>query len=197
MKQKKQSAWLFLLLLGTAGFFGYLAHDMPSMIDNKRTQISANSPEAAALVNKHLFLDAQKREMTQQKRRAENSYLSPQIGDSIWPKPADKSKQHGVDHSPDTHETNAYHDLKRYEKELNLTRPDHIIQGEIADQQRAREYEEAYKEEYARQFVENARQNGYEITLDQDYTVIRVDKIPNYQRRDPSALDGLSKPQAQ
>src|SRR5690606_35044502 len=75
---------------------------------------------------------------------------------------------------PDTNEGNVYRDLNRDSKDVSYESPNAVIQGQMYDQEKQKTYEDEYKKEYARQFVENARLNGYAITLDSNYTVIRV-----------------------
>ncbi len=42
----------------------------------------------------------------------------------------------------------------------------------------AKAHLKARSEEYIKRFLENAREDGYEITLDGDYNVVSVKKIP-------------------
>ena len=156
--------------------------------------ISAYSPKAEALVNKHLYNTSLSQEFAEKRRQAENVYMAPQIGDAIWPKKSLETKNYGVDHSSDTRETNAFNDLNRYRKDIHATDPDYIIQNQINDEDRISEYQELSKQEYVRQFVENARRNGFEVNVNQDFVITSVRPIrqptgkslfPNSQR-DPS-----------
>lgn len=121
---------LFFLILGAVGFF--IAGTRISRDSHRKTPISATSPQAEALVNKHLFLTSQDQYLRGKKTDAENAYMAPQIGDSIWPV-VNPKKDLGVDHSPDRNENRAFEDLNRYPKELRYTNPDQIIQGQIVD----------------------------------------------------------------
>lgn len=162
---------LFLLLLTAATFF-VVSLLLPTPAEKPET-ISAYTPKAEALINKHLFLTSQNQHLQGKKINAENAYLAPQIGDSIWPKISPKIDL-GVDHSPDRHENTAYDDLNRYRKELHYTNPDQVIQGQIADEDLEKKAEWEDRKEYARQFVENARRNGYSIKLNEDLVVVSV-----------------------
>lgn len=181
-KKKKRSLLALLFLLG-AGLFLVLAFLLPE--SRKPNVISAKTPEAEKLVNKHLWQTAYQKELAQEKMKAQNSYMAPQVGESIWMKRKYDSKELGIDHSPDTNEHNVHDDLNRYKKELQATHPDAIIQGQIADRLLEAEYTEAYRAEYARQFVENARRNGYHIVLDANFVVLSVTPIKP-QERNPS-----------
>ena len=192
MAQKKRRKLLLVIFLFGAGLFLALALSLPESHSSKNRKISAQSPEAEKLVNKHLWRTANFQELNQEKVRAQNSYLAPQICDSIWPKTNQAAANHGVDHSPDRNESNAFEDLNRYRKEFQATHPDSIIQGEIADQQKMAEAQEIFRAEYARQFVENARANGYAVELNSDFVVIRVTPISNTKQRNPSLFEGQS-----
>lgn len=187
---------MVLFLLG-AGIFLFLGILWPeAKVQDRRQTLSANSPQAEKLVNKHLWMTNHQAEIAQQKVKAQNAYMAPHIGDSIWPQKAEPQNNLGVDHSPDRYETNAYDDLNRYRKDLRTTNPDSIIQGQIADQQRQQQYAEAYRIEYAKQFVENARRNGYHVQLSKDFVVLSVTPLSKNQQRNPSLFEGASRKQA-
>lgn len=181
-----------LLLLLAAGFCVLLA--LPSKqphhaeLSSTGQEIpSAYSPEVEKLVNKHLFLTSQEQEWAQKKMKAENSFSAPAIGASILQK-----KNGGVDHSADQNENAAINDLDRYRKQLNYTNPEEVVQGQLQDQQKQRVYDEVYKKEFARQFIENARQHGFNVKLNDDLVVISVTPIlqPTFQTpeaRQPSS----------
>lgn len=173
--QQRMLPFLFVfLLLGAVGFF--LEGMTPPTRKHGPAATSASSPEAEALVNKHLFLTSQDKYLREKKIDAENSYLAPQIGDSIWPVVVPK-KDLGIDHSPDRNENSAFQDLNRYPKEYRGTNPDQVIQGQLVDEDLIRKTEWEDRKEYARQFVENARRNGYLIRLNEDLVVIGVSPL--------------------
>ena len=118
--------------------------------------------------------------------RLENKFYAPQLGDSIWPKIDQHKKNLGVDHSADRNERTAYEDLNRDKHQLSVSDPDHIIQQQINDNDKQNEYEAAYRENYARQFIENARAHGYQIELDSSLVVKSVKQI-----RRPSQIDTM------
>lgn len=165
---------LLVLLLGAGGFYLLGIQEEKPMRSVKR-EVSAYSQEANQRVNEHLAWTNKKIELQARKRAIEN-YSTPQVGDSIISK---EIKDYGVDHSADTNETNAYNDLNRDRHELRATDPDRVIRNQIYDQDSAIAYEQAYREEYARQFVENARMKGYEVKLSSDFVVLSVKKIRN------------------
>lgn len=194
MSQRNSRFFSFLLMLGALVFLTLFLL-WPSAQKETSPRITASSPQAQALVNKHLWLTSQAQEMVQKKREYENAYNTLHVGDSIWPQSSQKNDL-GVDHSPDRNETNSYEDLNRYRKEIQAGNPDQIIQNQIADQERASQYAEEYQAEYARQFVENARLHGYKVELNSNYVVIGVSRIPASGNRVPGASEFFSGPQA-
>ncbi len=188
--EKKRSSSLFWLLVGALGFvFAFLLWPTPKKKHPlTKGEISSSSlhpvDTTSELVNKHLWITNQAQELAEQRVAVQNTLNSPKVGDSIWPKGIDKSKQYGVDHSPDSNETTAFEDLNRYKKELNTEKPDNVIQAQLRDQDRQREYEKAYREAYAKQFIENARRAGYDVRLNDDMVVVSVRPI-----RNPSSSD--------
>ncbi|MBX3034952.1 MAG: hypothetical protein KF865_13615 [Bdellovibrionaceae bacterium] len=55
--------------------------------------------------------------------------------------------------------------------------PADLIHHQLFEEQNSRQQSAAYRKEYARQFVENARRGGWEIRLDDDYKVISVRRL--------------------
>ncbi len=164
---------LLVLLLGAGSFYLLGIQEEKPVKAIKRDAASAYSAEVNERVNSHLAWTNKKIELQARKRAIEN-YSTPQVGESIIIK---DNKDYGVDHSADTNESTAYQDLNRDRHEMRATDPDRVIRNQIYDQDSAVAYEQAYKEEYARQFVENARMNGYEVKLNSDFVVLSVKKI--------------------
>lgn len=137
------------------------------------------------IVNKHLWMTDQAVELSREQAEINSKFANLKVGESITlPKGKVEPKQMGVDHSADTNEMNAYNDLNRYPKTINATNPDYIIQGQLSDQEQSRQYEAAYREEYVRQFIENARRAGYDVVLNDDLVVVSVRPI-----RTPTSSD--------
>jgi hypothetical protein len=65
--------------------------------------------------------------------------------------------------------------------------PNELVQKELFHEQAEQQYSEAYKAEYTRQFIENARKEGWEIQVDSSYRVTKVravrppDRNPSYK----------------
>jgi hypothetical protein len=142
-------------------------------------QIQNDQARESELVNKHLFMTDQAMELSKEKVAIQNQFANLKIGQSIVPGKKFEPQQLGVDHSPDSNETTAFDDLNRYPKTITATNPDNIIQGQLRDQDETKRYEVAYREEYVRQFVENARRAGYDVQLNDDLVVVSVRPIRN------------------
>lgn len=184
------SGLLILTLLLGAGalfFYGYDPNAVKGLLGDTSTQekISANSPQAQKLVNKHLQKTNQKIELDQLKRKIENEYSRPQVGTRLGIEPDhETSNNFGVEMSTDRNSDGVANDLSRGSKPNDYNSPHAIVQGELLQQQQAAEYERAYREEYKRQFIENARRNGWHIEVDDNFVVRRVEKInPNQNPR--------------
>lgn len=180
-----------LLLLLLAGFFVYLALEKPEGLQSfDLASKKPSKPRVEELVNKNLFLTSKTMDLEAQKKAAENNN-APQIGESILPTVKPQISK-GIDHSADTYETQALEDMRRDRKDLNYVSPDHVIQGQLYEQQQRAEYEANFKKEYARQFVENARRNGYLVQLSDDYVVLSVTPLrrPNSAPLEASPSEG-------
>lgn len=171
-KISKTSGLLFLLLavalVGAAFFFD------PGQQKSKATHKIEQS-KVENLVNKHLIMTNKKIELEQEKLRLEHLSTNPEVGASILPR-GRHGALYGVEQNSDRSETNAIRDLERT-KEMNLASPDAVIQSEFADRQSQEIQISNYRNEYARQFIANARAAGFAIELDDNFVVKSVKKI--------------------
>lgn len=175
-KQKKQdkSYLLGLLLLLLAGFFVFLFL-LPEGKNSQANQAgAAQTKEFEARVNKHLFHTSQTMEMSREKMQLEANKIERQGLGAAAP----KEDVHKLDFSADPRAEALLRELGRDAKEsTGPTTSDEQVQADLFEAQQSAEYSEAYKREYARQFVENARKAGYIIKLNDDYKVISVKPI--------------------
>ncbi len=131
-------------------------------------------------INLHMSLTEKQILLKQQQTDLQNTLTAPVIGDSIFSDKLKKTYMEGVDMSSDRNEASVIQDL-RSKPELHFERPDQIIQGELLDKESGREFQESYRQVYAKQFVENARRGGYEVVLDDNFVVVSVRKL----KKDP------------
>lgn len=140
----------------------------------------ANRKRLERVVNTHIQVTNQKIEIEKEQIKVEASFTVPRVGEFVI------QKNEGADsfnQRSDRTEMNAARDLRR-ETQITMSAND-IIQAEMANLETQSEYDRQYREEYARQFVDNARRNGYEVKLSPDYKVIGVKPLGG-----PSAYRG-------
>ncbi len=192
-KKSKKSLWLCLVFAGGSAAIGYTAMHLPPtpkarFQQIKSIKISTTSLQAQTLVNKHLWMESKNQELAAEKLQSENQNLAPaidsdqsargqykfQTGTLGTGRSSELFNEQSNEQFNDRYERNAFEDLNRYPRQYNFTNPDQIIQKQLFDSKAVSEYEELARAEYARQFVENARQHGYEIKLGPNYIVQSV-----------------------
>lgn len=146
-----------------------------------------------ALVNKHLYYTNEKIQAKARDLQLE-TYRAPSVGMVIDPRL--KEVNGSIDMRSDLNEYSAAQDTAA-KRELNYYSPNAVIQGQIQDQEVAEANRKAYTEAYIKQFLENARQNGYIVTLDVNNVVVDVKPIANHHKdlrksaseRNPNAIN--------
>ncbi|WP_295906066.1 hypothetical protein [uncultured Bdellovibrio sp.] len=180
-KSNKERSMFFALLLfiGAAGLiFAYLGAEDP------KPKVAGPAPTAKSekyekSVNRHLMFTNEKMELERQRMQVENARLLNTDFNSTQPQRAYQNENH-LDLSSDTRAQELANELGRGEKQEEYATPHDVVQRELFNAQQMREYSQAYKEEYARQFVENARRGGYKVILSEDLTrVISVTPLRN------------------
>jgi hypothetical protein len=170
-EKKDKTKFLGLLLLLLAGFFVFLFLLPEGKKSNDRQSRVTQAKEFEEKVNKHLFHTSQDMQMSREKMQIEADKIERQGVGAGKP----KEENHKLDFSADPRAEALIRELGRDAKETAApTNADEQVQTELFEAEQAQEYSEAYKREYARQFVENARKAGYLIKLNDDYKVISV-----------------------
>lgn len=150
---------LFLLLAGGLLFFGGNKNTK-----NSDDQVSLKNPETLEKINRHM--QDTNRQMYLQEQKA---YIESKKSYNEFHK-APSQQPYQVDHSEVS--------IPQYEEgpqNFAMPKDPHdLIQEELFREQADRQYTEAYKKEYARQFVENAKAAGWLIKLDASYRIISV-----------------------
>lgn len=166
---KKNIYLLALLLFLASGFFLYLAF-------TSQQEVPENTLTASDQVNFNLQKTMQKQEL--ERLRLQNEHFSkfnrldPR---SVRKKPEESSLRLEYDRTQDR----VAEDLENRHAPRVLTKSvDDIVQTQLLNDYIAHEQNENARREYARQFIENARRNGYEIKLTSDFKVRSVRRIP-------------------
>ena len=175
-EEKRDNSMLLaiLLLLGAGGLIVFSL-----MPDSKSSQSSTviYSKKYEDKVNRYLMLTNQKMELQKQRMMVENNALAPDYEDTKGSRPYQNSNS-GVDLSGDSHASDVARELGRDDREANIPQTPHeMIQTEIFNARQQQEYSQAYKQEYARQFVENAANHGWDVKLSDDFKVLSVKPI--------------------
>ena len=152
--------------------------------DKKKSTLGAapqtKTAEYQRSVNRHLMMTNER--INLEKRRAaidaydvENRFRAAEKQQNYAP------SNRGLDLSTDQRVYEIANDLGRGEKQAqDPSTPSEVVQAELYAIEQSNEYNQAYREEYARQFVENARRGGYRVKLSEDLSrVISVTPIRN------------------
>ncbi|MFM6929878.1 MAG: hypothetical protein ACKOX6_15520 [Bdellovibrio sp.] len=130
-------------------------------------------------VNKHLMYTNEKMDLQRRRMEIENARLAADFN-STKSQATYQPQTSGVDLSTDSRAAEVANELGRgVRREEEALSPHDVIQKELFNSEQNAEYTQAYKEEYARQFVENARRGGYKVILDDQYRVKQVIPIRN------------------
>lgn len=125
-------------------------------------------------VNKHLMYTNEKMDLERRRMEIENARLGGDFN-STKAQPTYEPQTSGVDLSTDSKAAEVANELGRgTRREEEATSPHDIIQKELFNAEQNAQYTQVYKEEYARQFIENARRGGYKVILDDQYRVKQV-----------------------
>lgn len=123
-------------------------------------------------VNKHLMLTNENMKFEHQRARLENARL---LNNEFHRTPVQSPyvNDNSLDLSSDNRAAELANELGRGVRSEEAISPHDIVQKELFNEQQAQEYSQAYKEEYARQFIENARRGGYNVILSDDLSRVK------------------------
>lgn len=192
--QKESSLFLALLLfIGAAGLiFAYLGSEERSGKGKGSPVLKTAEYEKA--VNKHLMLTNEQIEMQRKKMQIETAAQMNSNFNATKPQAAFHNDSH-LDLQSDDKAAEIAKELGRGSRFEEVNSPNDVIQKELFNQQQMQQYTEAYREEYARQFVENARRGGYKVILSEDLSrVISVTPIRNPSQQSMDLFNDNGKP---
>ncbi|WII70783.1 hypothetical protein QJS83_09955 [Bdellovibrio sp. 22V] len=155
-----------LLFIGAAGLvFAYLGSEDPKPVAQQDPRVKSQKYEKS--VNRHLMFTNEKMELARQRMEVENARLLNTDFNSTSAQRA-YTNDNTLDLSTDTRAQELANELGRGTRKEEAMSPHDVVQRELFNAQQMAEYTQAYKEEYARQFIENARRGGYKVILSDD-----------------------------
>jgi len=183
--------WLGPLLLVAAVFMGFVGY---WNIERSATLRSANVPIAADAkrpVNSEdrSRVDFYRQQLGHRLNRqrvdveVENVLRSPSLGMTDAPK-TDRAMMYGVPLMPEGYYKTSPRDRTT---PVHPDHPDARIQYGLQEEEHRDQFQRLADKAYTQEFISNARANGYEVTLDVDYNVIDVQKVPGQSRVPGSA----------
>jgi len=177
LDSKKLLLSLFFLF-SAFGLFWLALQDEQALSENDLIPVQA-SDEA---VRKHLRKTSQKIEA--QKVRAQIDNFAPAPRFSEGSTQVYEASSHGLEFKPDPRLNELSHTLGRQPKASGNQVPDpkEVVQNQLYEQQKWNEYKLAYRQAYAQQFIENARKNGWDIRLNEEFKIVKVKAIKKDNR---------------
>lgn len=168
---KDRSYILALLLFVGAGLlaFFYLTGD-----SKPKSSLSASTKKKIEdSVNRHLMNTNESISLQQKKMALENAKLLYETQQKRKPRQDAYENDQSFDLSYENRAAEVAQDLDRNHSYRDSANPHDVVQAEMYDRIQNQREEEAYRVEYARQFVENARRGGYEVQLTDDLTRVK------------------------
>lgn len=176
-KKSKENRLLPLLLIGAGGLILLWAF----MGGAGGSSLSLKDPEVQNRINQHLSKTSEAIEMRKTGMVIQNTKSALEYSKSR-PGVAVSAPSEGSDLREDFRADMVAEDLGRTSPQDNLgqhSSATDAIQSQVFEQEIQQMEDAAYKAEYARQFVENAKKAGWDVLLDENYQVISVKKGRN------------------
>ncbi len=192
----ESSRWLGPLLLLAAlfmGFLGYWNIERSSALRAAKS-VSADTKRAVNSEDRSR-IEFYRQQMGHRLNRQrvdveiENVVRSPTLGPADAPL-ADRAMMYGAPLMPEGYYKTSSRDR------LTPVHPDHPdarIQYGLQEEQDRDQFQQLADKAYAQDFISNARANGFDVTLDEDYNVIDVKKSSGETMRAPGSAPGLAK----
>lgn len=135
-------------------------------------------PSAKALneqINKHLQEMELKKSFNQMSAELEWDYSRSALP-SEMPNSEDENQPQVLDTSVQDAASKVYADLNPDEKGMRTVLPAERIQSRIAHRQWTKEYDQSLRREYVHAFVDNMRNDGFQVKINEDLEVVAVEK---------------------
>lgn len=194
-KEEKRDPVILLfsiLLVGLAGYFLYLGFqdprpDRPQLSEQQRPSVNQTA-DYQEKVNKHLKETYNDIKLKESITHFENLKEAPRLKEANqFSPPPDSLDQLQFNGDPRMSELPEIMGRNQAPDQPDTMDPDHLIQKKLFEDQQAKKYDQAYKEAYAKKYIENALKKGWIIKLNEKFEVISM--TPVNKKRLPTLFD--------
>jgi hypothetical protein len=197
VSKRNQFRLLALALLFFAGTIAWLAIDGSDEATRTSEFPSLGTPTGPGrssrheqLVNKHLQQMQREQALKEMRMQVQNHFMAPKIGETLpMHTVPDPSEAASLDTRQEDDWTRINRDLDPVGSDRRLREtPDQVVQDQIMAKQQAARQLRAERLAFIRNYIENARRQGYEVRVNANLVVESVRPIPGY-KRNPSSED--------
>lgn len=175
-------------------FFSYQEASNPNpKMDAKKTlqdHASTLTPERAKRVDSHLKDTAYNLEADKKQRQIEAYQQLSKLHSTQAQSAYNADENFSLETDPYMQSLTDDLNRSRSAQDQNMT-PEEIVQQRLYENDQLRKSSQAYREAYAEQFIENARNAGWEIELGPNFEVLSVRKLKE-KKRTPSLFDDIA-----
>jgi hypothetical protein len=171
---EKSTSFLPIVLIILSGGLLFVGLKMGHVGENDSSR-SLSVEDADKLVNIHLHETNEAIETQKMQRSAENNFSAPRVGELV----PFRAPQKNIDlDAPEDRQQQEMRETFGNNGSVSVdSSPRSVIEGQLADKQNLEEYDREYKEKYIKQFVENARLNGWKLVVDKNGLVKSAQRI--------------------
>lgn len=153
--------------------------------------LSHTDPKVQNRINQHLEKTVETMEMRKAQMLIQNTRAALEYGNTKATV-AVTAPREGVDLRKDGRAEIVAEDLGRETRSYSLpSNPTDLVHSQLFAEEAQKAEDAAYRAEYARQFIQNAKAAGWEVQLDDDYKVISVKKARSPSQSGNSAGKGF------
>ncbi len=181
MKNLNQfSVGIVLILLSACLFyFGFPSVKEKKVSSSQNSQMT-DKTDINDKVQFYLSAGSINQRQLEVRTQLQNELSKMQVGNQLkLPRKTNPLNQMGVDHTPDRRETSLYEDLNLNREAADLTRPAEQIEGAIREENWQDEQWTEYKNQYVADYLQAARDLGFELQISDDLTILSVRKLPS------------------
>lgn len=162
-------------------------------LDTAQAFVSDTSDKESQIINQHLQEVHRDLELARMTVEVENAEMAPELRENHLSYRVDDAYRGerllGLKMEQEDTADRVYRDLARPDGGRKHWSPDETINDRLALRQWVNEYDQKLQQYYIEQFLQNARDAGYEVELNQELEVVRVRNVPTERRwRGPQSL---------